>query len=479
MLLRSRISVSSNKQFAYKNEVSGVNRRILVGCLLAPVSLFCALPAAAEPYFCEATGHYYEVVEAPEITWDAARTQASDRTFAGGAGELATITSAAEDSCVEAAWNLGKPNRTEVWIGGFQPAGASVPGDDWEWVNGDEFGYTNWQINEPNDNYGPASEQHLAVGLGGNYGWNDEGALGNIGGYIVEYETAVTLSGSDCNPSCVYNGLEYSVDIEENEFITFQSFFRTDNDDLCGIESRPFSFETINGTVISTEMAKYLCGVKNPVSGNREFVAVVVSKSFESLQAADIQTDPSEYFEFSLACNNPIPGGIDLRNQDIAHFATDLINDMPRKHSSDATYDCGSSRGKVKGTVLFIGTQYVFKHEGQELDWTGNPESVEQAFIGVTRDRVEDLIKAIDDAKPGVPKKHLLRWLSMRVAAGLALWSHDQGYYSIARAKVNLVNQILPNISFNSSAGSAPAFIDIWGSHLVFMYDVKVIPYAP
>lgn len=456
-----------------------MNKRILVGCLLAPVSLLCALPAAADPYFCAATGHYYEVVEAPGIKWVAAKTQASDLTFAGGTGHLATITSIEEDECVKAAWELGKPSRTEVWIGGFQPKHETDPSSNWNWVNGDEFGYTNWQSGEPNDQYGRASEQHLAVGLGNNYKWNDEGALGNIGGYIVEYETAVTLSGADCNPTCVYNGLEYTVDIEPDEFITFQSFLRTDIDADCGNMTRPFSFETINGTVINTSMAKYLCGVRNPVSKKREFVAVVVSKTFDSLQAADVRTDPSEYFAFSLSCNNPIPDGIDLRIQDIAHFATDDVNDMPRKHSSDATYDCGSSRGKVKGTVLFIGTQYVFKVAGHELHMTATPEAVEQAFIGITRDRVEDLIKAIDQAKPGVPKKQLLRWLSMRVAAGLALWSHDRGYYSTARAKVNLVNQLLANASFTSNAGSAPAFIDIWGSHLVFMYDVKVIPYAP
>ena len=32
-----------------------------------------------------------------------------------------------------------------------------------------------------------ATEDHLAIGLGGAFGWNDEGTRSNIWGYVVEY----------------------------------------------------------------------------------------------------------------------------------------------------------------------------------------------------------------------------------------------------------------------------------------------------
>lgn len=470
-----------------------MKKLISIRSVLALAFVLGIIPASAEPVLFEGNGHYYEIVADPGIDWNAADAEANSREFAGTFGHLATITSKAEDDFIEALRANADLSRPEVWVGGRQYPHPCTPEPtcNWMWVNGEGaipianalVPYANWLPNtssvsgfEPNDNTGAGSENHLAIGLGGMQGWNDEGALGNIGGFVVEYDTIETLSGSQCNPACSYNGVQYQVEIEPTETITFQSFLIEDNDATCGIEPRNFTLPTVSGA-INTTMAKYLCGVKNPETETREFVAVVVSKSFESLQAADVETDPSVYFDFSLTCNNPLLDQNPLE-QDIAHFATDIIGDMPRGHSSDATYDCGSSRGKVKGTILFIGTQYVF-NDGVELNWNNTPDAVTLAFIGVTRDRLQDLIRAINDAKPGVPKKQLVRWLLMRVAAELAIWTHDRGNYKIARKTVNAVNQLFAKASFNSNAGTAPAFIDIWGSHLLFMYDVKVIPYAP
>jgi hypothetical protein len=455
------------------------------------------LPASAEPVLFEGNGHYYEIIADPgtnygsaEAAWNAANAAANMSQFAGAFGHLATITTAEEDEFIEglraaakAANVLGAP---AVWAGGYQVlpcTSGSPPNCGWTWVNMEgPFVYTNWQPNEPNDTGG--DERFYTIGHSNIPGGNDEANQGNAGGYVVEYDTAVTFSGSECVPSCVYNGIEYSIDIQdpENETIEFQTFLREDDNQACGNATRNFTFNTLSGPV-NTTMAKYLCGVKNPTTGKRQFVAVVVNKSFSSVRAADVETDPSVYFpSFSLSCNSPIPAGTDLRQQDILHFATDNVGEMPRSHSSDSTDGCGSSRGKTKGTILFVNTQYVFKDgSGTELDWTGNPESVEQAFIGVTRDRLEDLIKAIDDAKSSVPKKHKARWVAMRLLAGFARAAHHQGFYKIARAEVSAVNQILPTIAFSSGGpgADAVAFIEIWGSHLVFMYDVKVIPYAP
>ena len=69
--------------------------------------------------------------------------------------------------------------------------------DGWHWVNdeglipssnGNPAGYANWLTGEPNDNFGPGSEQFLAINLLGQWGWNDEGNVDLIAGFVVEYD---------------------------------------------------------------------------------------------------------------------------------------------------------------------------------------------------------------------------------------------------------------------------------------------------
>jgi hypothetical protein len=137
-------------------------------------------------------GHYYEVVSSPGIDWLSAEAAAESLSFLGAQGHLATITSLEEDQFIDGI----RGGLSELWVGGFQnPITTLGSGDNWEWVHGEgafpgnNLGlvYANWQVGEPNDFYGPASEQYLAIAHGGVFGWNDEGAIGNISGYVVEY----------------------------------------------------------------------------------------------------------------------------------------------------------------------------------------------------------------------------------------------------------------------------------------------------
>ena len=95
------------------------------------------------------------------------------------------------------------PSRRMLRLGGYQdpknPLSATIATAGWTWVNGQgtfpgvngATGFTqsfsDWAPGEPNDYYGPGSEQYMAIGLEGQNLWNDEGALGNISGYVVEF----------------------------------------------------------------------------------------------------------------------------------------------------------------------------------------------------------------------------------------------------------------------------------------------------
>jgi hypothetical protein len=167
--------------------ISVVKKALVQGLML---SVLCGSASAVPLPF---GTHYYDVVPAAGITWDAAKDAALASFYLGLEGHLVTITSPAEHAFVNtviAAAGLG-----EIYAGGFQnPVTETNPQGGWTWVNGEGTfpgvdsvsPYATWNSGEPNDFYGSASEQYLGLNLGP--GFNDEGNLELITGYVIEYD---------------------------------------------------------------------------------------------------------------------------------------------------------------------------------------------------------------------------------------------------------------------------------------------------
>jgi hypothetical protein len=145
------------------------------------VLFLCTVGAA------HAISHDYVLVEFAGSTWDQATADMLSKF--GDGYHLATITSLEEQAIIE---NLIGSSNGEWWLGGFQESGAGEPGEGWTWVNDEGLfwdnglvgTYANWNGGEPNNAGG---ENYLAIwGAQNSYTWNDEGALGNISGYIAE-----------------------------------------------------------------------------------------------------------------------------------------------------------------------------------------------------------------------------------------------------------------------------------------------------
>lgn len=113
---------------------------VILAAVLALAVL--ASPAVAAPVQRDG-GHYYEHV-ASGLTWGDAKTYAEVRH-----AHLATIEGAAENAFVQ-----GLVTGNSAWLGGTDQASEGT----WAWVTAEAFTYTNWALNEPDDD----------VGFGGN-----------------------------------------------------------------------------------------------------------------------------------------------------------------------------------------------------------------------------------------------------------------------------------------------------------------------
>lgn len=145
-------------------------------------------------------GHSYELVNEPGISWDAARIAASQNILEGTQchGHLATVTSQNENDFLVAAYGN---SLSYIWIGGFQGEGYSdTVNEGWQWVTGEPWVYTNWNIGEPNNEYYGTLGYEDALAYWNSAGvWNDVASAYPYGGYIVEYDCVhpVANAGSD------------------------------------------------------------------------------------------------------------------------------------------------------------------------------------------------------------------------------------------------------------------------------------------
>ena len=161
------------------------------------------------------TGHFYEYVSDPGVSWSAAESAATSTVFDGQPGYLATIPSATVNSFIVAHIN-GAQN---VWAGGRSvdyPSGylgnAGIQ-RVWTWQGGPLAGsifsecsnissgcsfvndgglYHDWNAGEPNNSGYPSSgdpgEHQLEVNYTGAGTWNDlSNTNGSPQGYVIEF----------------------------------------------------------------------------------------------------------------------------------------------------------------------------------------------------------------------------------------------------------------------------------------------------
>jgi hypothetical protein len=167
-------------------------------------SCVIASPGSAAPIADPATGHAYELVLTPDLTWNQAVDAAAQMNWAGREGHLATITTLAEHEFIIVSLG-GGPQINYCWVGGYQDRSApdfSEPFGGWKWITGET-----WLGSGPeaptfsfNNTYSDYTSEEYLITWWGTGGLNDfsESGSGDSRGFIVEYEpTASAVFGSE------------------------------------------------------------------------------------------------------------------------------------------------------------------------------------------------------------------------------------------------------------------------------------------
>lgn len=147
-----------------------------IGASVKSIKKTNTIPEDAKVY----KGNYYQVVDTA-LTW----TQAKDYCESLG-GHLATIKDKNEQKFIESIISENSSS-TFYWLGGTD---AEKDGD-WKWLTSEKWNYSNWQNNEPNDDF-ENTEDYLGI-WGSTYEWNDftdDGSVEGISncGFICEWD---------------------------------------------------------------------------------------------------------------------------------------------------------------------------------------------------------------------------------------------------------------------------------------------------
>jgi hypothetical protein len=453
----------------------------------------------------EATGHVFEVYSAPGITWPAAKACAESKIVGGVAGHLATITSSAEDAYVNEL-KLALPG--EVWVGGSQQVGTGTAYSGWRWENNEgpisvpgltslPDSYSNWLPGEPNDIGGTDSENYLGIGLQDPVsGWNDEGNLGNIKGFIVEYDvprTAACTPGSSvpsqtCETIAGQTLIFPNSSFTAGDTIKFTAYEFTDPRVVNGqcttrqtltLFTDPVAF----GNDAQLRIPPYLCG-------SPKFVVVKVDATDLTIEggAVEVVNDTEVVLPDNLyKCSDPIlnnpTANPDPQYQDVVVWqSTDprlmLENEFGagiyQGAATEATNGCGSTTAKVRtGSYFVVGMHIDF---GGEFDY--------QQFVDLTLYKLSLLQASVSRAKSaGVLKNGDAT--KMTAQLDNAVKKLGRGDPSGAFGHVNQFLRFVAAARYNRELVPVGKPYNYNGDHLMrgeniaFMLRVKIVPYKP
>ncbi len=459
--------------------------------------------ANSAPAVCDQTSHngysgefdgrfYQVVVVATNTSWDAARTAAEALEHDGILGQLATINSFAEDEFIHCLIQatVGAVGR-EAWIGGFQASGSSEPAGGWQWLNGEiidplnttGLNYTHWLAGEPNNDTAPSgNERHLGAGLGGNFGWNDEGRLSNIGSYVVEFGDALApIPATNCafgGGGCPLgqNGpvITYPQPAVLSGEVEVRRWRFTDDPARCGVS--PLDLGELvpgDGAVI---IAPYLCST---------FGEIIVSRTESLVQVPTGVIQIVGTNKYGTA--NPVFPN-DPTNQDVVVYRHNIASEQLEKavEMGVAALFLGNVAETTNGVInpprgaggsgsYFIEGLRVHFDLSLGYDYNANTDFIAARMVDLQRYKLEKGREAVIAAKPALKP---VSWAALRVLADAALYFHNRGNYDVALLKVKLLLKLNDQLKYKVIPDKNP-YGEVAYRYLNArdIYERRLIPY--
>jgi len=391
---------------------------------------------------------------------------------------------------------------SELWVGGFQVPCATTtpePACGWMWLNGAAIAatngpspYTNWQNGEPNnlqrtpDALNRASENFLAIGLQGVFGWNDEGALANVWGYIVEYgEGEVTVPASTCTfaeGGCNPTGAQIlqlppTAEVAPGATLTARVTTIHDDPNRCG--KQPLTL--FNGAVV---VPPYLCGHPDFIVIETHTEGVQVLTGAVEVENLTEQALPNNLYGCTAFRQNPAGQfDFDPSHRDVVGWQSQNPQDMLETSRgtgrffgtvTEATYACGSSRGKVlSGSYHFVGLRI---HPGPGNELLGNPGGNHQSFIDLVAYKLQLLRASLEASKSSLPK---LQYEALKERLDGAISAHNKRDYARALLKIGLFLRAVEHSDYKPVPGKNFEGEHLMrGSNIEFMYEEKILPFG-
>lgn len=446
-------------------------------------------------------GHHYEVYRQNGVAWTSARSTAESLSYMGVTGHLVTLTSEAEDGFVEGLRAGAGLDRPEVWAGGWQNPPSNSADQNWVWITGESAIatgasrlFSNWQAGEPNDT-GAAGEQYLGIGHTNVQGWNDEANLGNIGGFVVEYDLPIGNAATSCVPAigngfCQTNVAQQLTlpNLAGLNGITLNSttYQFSDNPDRCGPGGEPLVL--FDGALT---IPPIYCGdslfwvVKTETPGFDDWDGTVaVENSTEDFPEAASQ---------EFICEDPIdivyPTLGDPQQQEVVLWqATDKAEMLETSagvgpyagSATDVTEGCGSSKGRVRELsyhVMGMEMRLLDPATAPNNTWANNPDAVFDAMVDLIDYRLDLLLQAVAAAdsarviKNGDYKKMMAMASNARASLG-------NGNLVDAQVKMDNFIKFIDAARVKSSDFNHYGELRVRGGHIEYMLRVKLIPYS-
>ncbi len=142
---------------------------------------------AGERYTADFNGHTYQFID-EDTTWEEARKMCIAR-----GGHLATVTSAEEQKYLEGLFNNNNGRERGPWFGAYCDGAYGGDKNDWCWVTGEKWNYTNWADGEPSNAEGTEWFNHFWYDMKWNDISNDDNRDSQKG-YICEYDDLSDVS---------------------------------------------------------------------------------------------------------------------------------------------------------------------------------------------------------------------------------------------------------------------------------------------